>query len=80
MLSEAYDAKHMPGQARLARAEYHFAQGEFRDAKAFAIRARGQLTKDSPEWRRATDIVLVSAPTQDDLRQLARSDRGGSDN
>jgi predicted Zn-dependent protease len=80
MLSEAYDAKHMPGQARLARAEYHFAQGELRDAKAFAIRARGQLPKDSPEWRRATDIVLVSAPTQDDLRQLARSERGGSDN
>ena len=80
MLSQAYDAKHMDGQARLAAAEAHYAQGELRDAKAFAMRAREKLTKDSPEWRRATDIILVSDPTQDDLRQLARSDRGAGDN
>jgi hypothetical protein len=36
------------------------------------MRARQQLAKDSPEWRRATDIVLVSNPTKEDLRALAQ--------
>jgi len=30
------------------------------------------LPKDSPEWRRATDIVLVSNPTPADLKALAQ--------
>lgn len=76
MLSEAYDGKHEDGQARLAFAEYHFAQGEFGDAKAFAMRARERLPKNSPEWRRATDIVLVSNPSQDELRQMSRPGGG----
>ena len=33
------------------------------------------LRKGSPEWRRATDIVLASEPTDDDLKDLAK---GGS--
>ena len=41
-------------------------------AGPFAMRARQQLAKDSPEWRRATDIVLVSNPTKEDLRALAQ--------
>src|SRR5262249_1040204 len=77
LLAQAYDGKNMPGEARLAAAEEHFVQGEFGDAKAFAMRAREQLKKNTPDWRRATDIVLVAAPSQDDLRQLARTDRGG---
>jgi len=38
----------------------------------FAMRARMQLPKGSPEWRRATDIVLTSKPTADDLKALAQ--------
>jgi predicted Zn-dependent protease len=38
----------------------------------FAMRARQHLTKGSPEWRRATDIVLVSKPTSEDLKMLAQ--------
>jgi hypothetical protein len=38
-------------------------------ARQFAIRARDRLPKDSADWRRATDIVLVSQPTGDDLRR-----------
>ena len=38
-------------------------------AREFAIRARERLPKDSPEWRRATDIVLVSKPTPDEERR-----------
>ncbi len=36
------------------------------------MRAREALDKNTPEWRRATDIVLVSEPTKDDLEKLAQ--------
>ena len=58
--------------ARLATAEEHFVLGDSTQAKIFAMRARELLERNSPEWRRATDIVLVSKPTPDDLKELAR--------
>jgi len=73
LLSQAFDAKGLPGQARLAAAEYHYSIGELREAKTFAMRAREMLTKDTPDWRRATDIVLVSKPTDEDLKEIGRS-------
>ncbi|MBC6983237.1 M48 family metalloprotease [Caulobacter sp. 17J80-11] len=78
LLSEAFDSKGMPGQARLAAAEYHYAVGELREARVFAMRAREHLEKNTPDWRRATDIVLVSDPSDDDLKTIAREDRGPS--
>ena len=72
LLSQAYDRKGQAGMARLAAAEQDFSLGQLGDAKMFAMRARQQLAKNSPEWRRATDIVLVSNPTRDDLRALAQ--------
>jgi predicted Zn-dependent protease len=72
LLSQAYDRKGQAGMARLAAAEQDFSLGQLGDAKMFAMRARQQLSKNSPEWRRATDIVLVSNPTRDDLRALAQ--------
>jgi predicted Zn-dependent protease len=71
-LSQAYDKKGDDGLARLAAAEENFDLGQQADAKMFAMRARMQLPKGSPEWRRATDIVLVSKPTKEDLRMLAQ--------
>jgi predicted Zn-dependent protease len=41
-------------------------------ARVFAMRARERLDKNTPEWRRATDIVLVSKPSKDDLKDLAK--------
>jgi len=70
LLSEAYDAKGMAGQARLATAEQNFYLGQMRDARVFAMRARELLKKDTPEWRRATDIVLASKPSPDDLKAI----------
>ena len=78
LMSEAYDAKHMDGQARLAVAEYDYSLGDFNGAKAFAMRARELLPQNTPDWRRATDIVLVSKPTDNDLRALAQQGGGGS--
>jgi predicted Zn-dependent protease len=71
VLAEAYDKLHEDGMARLATAEYQFAIGDLVQARTFAMRARDRLDRNSPEWRRATDIVLVSKPSRDDLRQLA---------
>ncbi len=69
-LSQAYDAKGDEGMARLATAEQDFHLGQMKDARAFAIRAREFLKKGTPEWNRATDIVLTSNPSADDLRLL----------
>ena len=58
--------------ARLATAEYNFYIGDKRQARVFAMRAREMLTRGTPEWRRATDIVLVAERElrpYDDYRQ-----------
>jgi predicted Zn-dependent protease len=60
LLSQGYDAKGMDGMARLAAAEEKFAVGDQAQAHAFAMRARERLDKNTPEYRRATDIALTS--------------------
>jgi predicted Zn-dependent protease len=69
-LSEAYDMKGDEGMARLATAEQDFHLGQMKDARAFALRARGFLKKGTPEWNRATDIFLTSNPTPEEIRAL----------
>ena len=70
LLAQAYDSKGDDGRARLATAEERFAVGDYVQARIFALRARQRLPQNTPEWRRATDIVLVSRPTDDDLKSL----------
>ncbi|HEX7886446.1 MAG TPA: M48 family metalloprotease [Phenylobacterium sp.] len=72
ILAEAYDKLNEDGLARLATAEYNFNVGDKQQARVFAMRAREMLSRGTPEWRRATDIVLVAEPTREDLRDLAR--------
>jgi predicted Zn-dependent protease len=72
LLAQAYDQKGDPGRARLATAEQNYALGQMRDARAFALQARTLLPRDSSDWRRATDIVLTSQPSQAELQALAR--------
>jgi predicted Zn-dependent protease len=72
LMAQGYDKLNQDGLARLATAEYEFDIGDATQARVFAMRAREKLRKDTPEWRRATDIVLVSKPTKDDLQQMAR--------
>jgi predicted Zn-dependent protease len=73
LLAEAYDGKGDPGMARLAAAEQNFYLGQLLEARTFAVRARPLLKKDSPEWRRATDIILASKPTPAELKELGVS-------
>jgi len=77
LLAEAYDKTGDAGMARLATAEYAYSIGNMRDARQFAIRARERLDKGTPEWRRATDIVLVSKPSPQDLKDLQRDGSAG---
>jgi predicted Zn-dependent protease len=72
LLAEAYDHLGEDGMARLATAEYNFNVGDMRQAKVFAMRAREKLDRGTPEWRRATDIVLVAQPTRDEMKELTR--------
>ena len=71
-LSQAYDAKGQEGMARLATAEQDFHLGQMKDARIFAMRARGFLRRGTTEWNRATDIVLSSNPSADDLILLGQ--------
>jgi predicted Zn-dependent protease len=78
LMAQAYDRQGQPGMARLASAEQEYSLGQLSDAKVFAMRARRQLVKNSPEWRRATDIVLVSNPSKQDLQALAQEGSVGT--
>lgn len=72
LLAQAYDTQGKDGLARLATAEFNFEVGDATQARVFAMRAREKLDKTTPEWRRATDIVMTSKPSKDDLRELAK--------
>ena len=73
LMAQARDAKGENGAARLAAAEEQFSNGDMNQARIFAMRARELLEKNTPEWRRATDIVLVADPSKDDLRAVRDS-------
>jgi predicted Zn-dependent protease len=77
VLAEAHDKLGQDGLARLATAEYNFYIGDKRQARVFAMRAREMLDRGTPEWRRATDIVLVAEPSRDELKELAREGSTG---
>lgn len=72
LLADAYDKNGDNGLARLATAESYFSVGAKRESRTFAFRALELLPKGTPEWRRATDIVLVSQPSDEDLKRLAK--------
>ncbi|MGI8841751.1 MAG: M48 family metalloprotease [Caulobacteraceae bacterium] len=70
LLAEAYDSRGDGGMARLAAAEQNFYLGQLLEARTFAVHARELLKKDTPEWRRANDIILASKPTPDQLKSI----------
>lgn len=72
LLAQAYDTQKKDGEARLATAEQYYSLGAVSEAKVFAMRARELLSKNTPDWRRATDIVLASRPSNQELKDLAK--------
>lgn len=78
ILAEAYDRRGQDGLARYATAEYNFQEGNKKQALIFGMRAREMLAKGTPEWRRATDIVLSSNPDKTILKDVAEGPKGSS--
>ncbi len=72
LLSQSYATQGKEGEARLASAEYWFAMRQPQQANQFAMRARDLLDRNSREWLRATDIVLASGASENDIQEAER--------
>ncbi|MDI7774833.1 M48 family metalloprotease [Asticcacaulis sp. EMRT-3] len=60
-LAQAYDALNQPGQARLATAESQFYQGDYNAARTSAVWSQKYFGPQTPEFRRARDIVMATS-------------------
>lgn len=59
-MAQAYSDLGNPAMADLATAERYYSVGDLRKSAVFAMRSRQKLTKGSPDWERANDIVAVA--------------------
>ncbi len=75
LMARAYDGLNEPALARYASAERHYAIGDLESARSFAGRAQQDLPRNIPQWRRASDIIVV-AETQLDRRRRSRPRAG----
>jgi len=60
-LAQAYDALKDPGNARLATAEAQFYDDDLDAARTSAVWSQKYFKPDSPEFRRARDIVMATS-------------------
>ncbi len=60
-MAQAYSDLGNEPMANLATAERYYTYGALPQAAVFAVRARLKLTKGSPDWERANDIIAVAA-------------------
>jgi len=59
-LSRAYGELGQEALAKYAVAEQAYAVGDLQRARSFAQRAQNDLHRGDPQWRRASDIIVVS--------------------
>jgi len=59
-LSQGYDRKKEPALARYAIAEQAFAAHDYQRARSFAVRAQDGLAQYPAQWRRASDIIVIT--------------------
>ncbi len=59
-LSRAYGEIGQEALAKYAVAEQAYAVGDLQRARSFAQRAQNDLQRGDPQWRRASDIIVVS--------------------
>ena len=57
-------------EAQLATAESAYAVGDLQRANIFAHRAREQLERNTVNYRRADDILLITDPSNPDNRDF----------
>jgi predicted Zn-dependent protease len=72
LLSQAFSARGDEGRARWAIAEENFYLGQMKDARVWAARARDSLDKTTIEYRQATDIILASQPSLEEMKAIGR--------
>lgn len=77
-LAIALDKQGHRAEAQLATAESAYAVGDLQRANIFAHRARDQLQRDTVDYRRADDILLITDPNNPDNRDFyQRASRRG---
>jgi len=59
-LSRAYGELGQEALAKYATAEQAYAVGNLQRARSFAQRAQEDLPRNEPQWRRASDIIVIS--------------------
>ena len=69
LAATAYAQDGQIGQADLATAERYFNNRNMQPAIEFAKRARVNLTRGTPQWQRALDIIEIAATQQEDRRR-----------
>ncbi|MGB6231250.1 MAG: M48 family metalloprotease [Litorimonas sp.] len=75
LLSLAYADQNQDALAKYASAERHYALGDLEAARSFAGRAQNDLPRDVPQWRRASDIIVVAETQLDRRRRNQRRTR-----
>ncbi|MFB9374789.1 M48 family metalloprotease [Algimonas porphyrae] len=75
LLSLAYAHQDDDALAKYASAERFYALGDLESARSFAGRAQQDLPRDIPQWRRASDIIVVAETQMDKRRRNQRRTR-----
>ncbi len=60
LLADVYERQGNTSLAKYATAERFYAIGDVASARSFAQRAQEELSRELPQWRRASDIIVVS--------------------
>ncbi len=60
LLAQAYGQNGQNALAKYATAERFYTIGDYQSAQSFAQRAQKDLPRNEPEWRRASDIIVIS--------------------
>ena len=60
LLADVYERQGNTALAQYATAERFYAIGDVQSARSFAQRAQEELPRSEPQWRRASDIIVVS--------------------
>ncbi len=59
-LSQAYGRLNQDALAKYAVAEQAYSMGDLQRAKSFAQRAQQDMERSIPQWRRASDIIVIA--------------------
>ncbi len=60
LLADVYERQGKTSLAKYATAERFYAIGDIASARSFAQRAQEELSRSLPQWRRASDIIVVA--------------------